>query len=294
MSKVAFKRKLSSIIIVAIAIAIATIFLTNFNISIPSNTAKEDCIVTFIDVGQGDSALISCGGEHMLIDAGENNSSDDVLLKLRELGVKKLKYVMGTHAHIDHIGALDEVVREIEVENVILYNIQGKLKGEAEGYDELLDAIRDTGTNTIWAKAKNEFSVGSGKLKILAPTKTPDNLNNASIISKFTFGASSFLFMGDAEQSAELSLISSKADIKADVLKVAHHGASTSTCAKLLSKVKPKYAVIEVGANNTHGHPSSEVLTRLTNIGARIHRTDFCGDITVKTDGKVIRFECQK
>ncbi len=100
--------------------------------------------------------------------------------------------------------------------------------------------------------------------------------------------------MGDAEKSAELSLISSKADISADVLKVSHHGSSTSTCEKLLSKVKPDYAVIEVGTNNVHGHPSADVLDRLIKANAKIHRTDLCGDITAVTDGSTIRFECEK
>lgn len=294
MLNVSFKRKLSSIIIVAIGITIATIFLCNLDTILPSNKTNEDCRVTFIDVGQGDSTLISCNGEHVLIDAGENNCADAVLLKLRKLNVTKLKYVIGTHAHVDHIGALDEVIRAVKVENVILYDIPSKLKGDAEGYDELLDAINDTGTNTIWAKARKEFNVGKGKLKILAPTKTPDSLNNASIISKFTFGESEFLFMGDAEENAELSLISSKADISADVLKVSHHGSSTSTCDKLLSKVKPEYAVIEVGLNNVHGHPSADVLQRLIKAKAEVHRTDLCGDITAVTDGCTIKFKCEK
>ena len=294
MSRLPLKRKLSTILIVVIVIAIATIFLYNFNASTLSGKPQEDCAVTFVDVGQGDSTIISCGGEHALIDAGENNSIENVLVKLRELNISRLKYVIGTHAHIDHIGALDEVIRKVEVENVILYDVPSKLMPDTEGYDELLDAVDDVGTDIIWANAKQEFSIGGGKLTILAPTKSPDSLNNASIISKFEYGKSSFLFTGDAEQAAELSLIASKADISADVLKVAHHGADTSSCKQFLLKVKPKWAVIEVGRYNSNGHPSPDVLSRLTDIGAEIHRTDLCGDIVASTDGKKIWFSCEK
>ncbi len=294
MSKLPLKRKLSSILIVAIVIAIATIFLYNFNASTLNAKIQEECTVTFVDVGQGDCTIISCGGEHALIDAGENNSIENVLVKLRELNISRLKYVIGTHAHIDHIGALDEVIRELEVENVILYDIPSKLLPEAEGYDELLDAVDDTDADIIWARAKQEFSIGGGRLTILAPTKSPDSLNNASIISKFEYGESSFLFTGDAEQAAELSLVASKADISADVLKVAHHGADTSSCKQFLLKVRPKWAVIEAGRYNSNGHPSPDVLTNLSDIGSKIHRTDLCGDIVASTDGKTIWFSCEK
>lgn len=294
MSKLSFKRKLHTILIVAIVIAIATIFLYKFDTSILNDKTKQDCSVTFIDVGQGDCTLISCGGEHALIDAGENNTAESVLVKLRELGIMHLKYVIGTHAHIDHIGALDEILRATQVDNVILYDIPKVLLSEAEGYDELLNAINDTDVNVIWTRAKQQFNIGGGKLTILGPVKKPDSLNNASIISKFEFGESSFLFTGDAEKAAELSIISAKADISADVLKVGHHGSDTSSCKQFLSKIKPEYAVIEVGKNNTHGHPSSDVLGRLIDIGAEIHRTDLCGDITALTDGRKIWFECEK
>lgn len=294
MSKLLVKRRLRNVLIVVIVISIATIFLYRLEAYMQNSKIKADCTVTFIDVGQGDCTLISCGGEHALIDAGENNAIERVLVKLRERNISRLKYVIGTHAHIDHIGALDEVLRAVEVDNVILYDMPNALLADTEGYDELLDAIDDVGVNVIWARAKQEFGIGGGKLTILGPKAKPDSVNNASLISKFEFGEKSFLFTGDAEKAAELSLISAKVNLRADVLKVAHHGSDTSSCKQFLSKVKPAYAIIEVGAYNSHGLPTTEVINRLVDIGAEIHRTDLCGDITFATDGSKIWFECEK
>ncbi len=288
--KIPVKRKLGSLVSLFIAIIVGFIFLLE-NTDIfkePSNTTAStgSCSVYFIDVGQGDSTLISSGSVNVLIDAGENNRGDDVLLKLSELGISKLDYVIGTHSHSDHIGGLDTVLSGIEVENIILSDLPEKLIPTTKTYTDLLEAIVENDVNLIPAEAGDSFKIGEGVLRILGPVKdTYKEPNNWSIITKFEFGETSFLFTGDAEALPERDLLKSGADVNVDVLKVSHHGSDTSSCDEFLRAVSPKYAVIEVGAGNKYGHPMAETLTRLQNLGTEIYRTDLDGCITAMTDG---------
>ncbi|MEE1279435.1 MAG: ComEC/Rec2 family competence protein, partial [Oscillospiraceae bacterium] len=261
----------------------------------PISSVESSCAVYFIDVGQGDSTLISTGGVNVLIDAGENNRGDEVLLKLGELGIKKLHYVIGTHAHSDHIGGLDTVLNGIEVENIILSDLPEKVIPTTKTYTDLLEAIVENEVELIAADVGDSFEIGQGKLSILAPvTDKYTDQNSWSIITRFEFGETSFLFTGDAEQHAEKDLLDSGADVDADLLKVGHHGSDTSSSKAFLEAVSPDYAVIEVGAGNKYGHPMAEALTRLQNLGAEVYRTDLDGCITAISDGKDIVITTEK
>ncbi len=298
--KIPIKRKLGPAVTLFIAIIVGVIFLIeNTDLfkepSKPAFSVEGSCAVYFIDVGQGDSTLISTGDVNVLIDAGENNRGDEVLLKLSELGIKKLHYVIGTHAHSDHIGGLDTVLNGIEVENIILSDLPDKLIPTTKTYTDLLEAIVENNVELIAAEAGESFEIGQGKLSILAPvTDKYTDQNNWSIVTKFEFGETSFLFTGDAEQRAEKDILYSGADVDADLLKVGHHGSDTSSSDEFLKAVSPDCAVIEVGEGNKYGHPMAKTLTRLQNLGTEIYRTDLDGCITAISDGKDIVITTEK
>jgi len=297
--KIPLKRKLGGLISVIIFVIAAGFYIAKeydhiFDFTpAPSPTVNGSCSVHFIDVGQGDSSLISCNGVNVLIDAGENNKGDDVLLKLSELGINKLDYVIGTHAHSDHIGGLDTVLNAIEVENIILSDLPDKLVPTTKTYTDLLEAIVENEVNLIPAEAGESFDIGGGKLTILSPiTDSYKDLNNWSIVTRFVYGDTSFLFMGDAEETVENDIID-RSTLRSTLLKVGHHGSSTSSSEAFLNAVRPDFAVIEVGKGNSYGHPSAQTLSLLRNIGAAVYRTDINGDITAVSDGKNITITCE-
>ena len=295
--RIPLKRKMGSALtlIVALVVMVAYVYEnTDIFKSKTPNNFSGNAVVHFIDVGQGDSTLIQCSGYNVLIDAGENNKGDEVLLKLNQLGVKKLDYVIGTHAHSDHIGGLDTVINSVKTDNIILSDLPDDLIPTTVTYTDLLEAIDSSDANLIIAEPKYEISLGDGKLTLLTPLDEYSDLNNYSIVSRFDFGETSFLITGDAEKIVEMDILESGANVKATVLKVGHHGSETSTSYEFLQKVKPDYAVIEVGVKNKYNHPSNETLSRLQEIGAEIYRTDLNGNITAVSDGKSVTFTLDK
>jgi len=298
--KIPVKRKLGSIIAAIIFVIVSALYIVKeydhiFDFEPDSfATVSGNCNVHFIDVGQGDSSLIVCDGVSVLIDGGENSKGDEVLLKLSELKIESLDYVIGTHAHSDHIGGLDTVINSINVKNVILYDLPEKMIPTTKTYTDLLDAVLNNNVNVISAEAGKVIDIGQGKLFILAPlSESYDDHNDFSIVTRFEYGSTSFLFTGDAEEKVEMDLIESGVSLKSTLLKVGHHGSDTSCCEQFLNEVKPEIAVIEVGKGNSYKHPHSETLSKLNEIGAKVYRTDLDGDILAVSDGKSITITCE-
>ena len=243
--------------------------------------------VHFIDVGQGDSILIKQNGHNMLIDAGDNKYGQTVVNYLKENGVKKLDYVIGTHPHADHIGGLDDVIYAFDVEKVFLPNITHTTKT----FEDLLIAIQSKNLNITVPEVGGVYELGDASFKILAPANSYyDNLNNFSIVIRLEYGNNSFLFTADAEDVLEVEMLNSGYNLKSDVLKVGHHGSNTSTTASFLNAINPKYAVIQLASNNEYGHPSAEVISRLREKNIEIYRNDLDGTIVAKSDGNSIKF----
>lgn len=244
--------------------------------------------VDFFDVGQGDAILIKTPEhERILVDGGPGNS---VLAKLGEnlpFYDKDIDLIILTHPHADHLTGLIEVLRRYEVKKVLS---TGVLHTTGE-YIAWLEEIKKQSIPMEIAKAGEILSFGDKtKIEILNPTedlvgKEADSLNNTSVVFKLTYGENKFLFTGDAETEVEDELLARDADLEVDVLKVAHHGSKNSTSQEFLEKVKPKFAVISVGAKNNFGHPSELTLERLERSGAEIFRTDLDGDIKILSDG---------
>lgn len=253
-----------------------------------SKTDGENLEVHFIDVGQGDAALIKKGNEFMLIDAGRNVDEKLIVDYLKKQKVRKIEYVIGTHPHEDHIGGLDNVIDSFEIGKIIMPNAIATTKT----FEDVLDSISKKGLTITKAKSGDIYDFNGASFTILAPNQEEySNLNNYSVVVKLIYGANSFLFTGDAEaQSEEEILAKDKRLLKSDVLKVGHHGSVTSTTQDFLDAVNPSVAVISLGAENTYGHPHKEISERLESKKIKTYRTDLHGNIIAISDGQSISF----
>jgi competence protein ComEC len=263
--------------------------------------------VTFLDVGQGDSALIQTpGGRAILVDAGgryEDGTAAPsdigervVVPALRRAGVRRLDVVVLTHPHEDHAGGLPAVFRALPVG---LWLDSGQAHA-APGYTEALRLARTKRIPFHVTTAGERVEVEPGvALEVLAPTPplfsgTRDDLNNNSIVFRLVYGRARFLFCGDAAWEAEERLLRSGADLRADVLKAGHHGSATSSGAPFLAAVAPRFAVISCGRHNRYGHPADATVARLQAAGAAVYRTDEDGGIVMTTRGDDIRVQTSR
>lgn len=243
--------------------------------------------VHFIDVGQADSILVRHGDDELLIDAGNNGDGNLVVEYINKLGIEDLEYVIGTHPHEDHIGGLDDVINNIDIENIIM----PKTLNTTKTYEDVLNAIQSKGLKVTSPKVGNTFKLGDAEVIILSPNNSEyTDLNNYSVALKVIYGDNKFIFTGDNELLAEHEILGNGINISANVIKLGHHGSDTSTSENFLNKVNPQYAVISVGEDNKYGHPSSEVLDRINKRNIEVFRTDLQGTIIATGNGKSISF----
>lgn len=262
---------------------------------VPGGTSLAPTVrVHFIDVGQGDSILIENGEESFLIDAGENDKGDEVLAYLNTLGIEKLDIAVGTHPHSDHIGGLDTVLRSVPAGEVWQPDMPESVIPTTRTYEDLLDAIDACGAKDYIVGPGDAVDLCGGRFEVLGPVALYEDLNDASLVIKFTYGDMSFLFTGDMEKPAEADLLASGADVKADVLKMGHHGSSTSTGAAFADAVDAGYYVIQCGAGNDYGHPHREIKAFLEEEGDPYWRTDEDGSIVMTCDGKSVTVSTEK
>lgn len=230
--------------------------------------------VYYIDVGQADSILITNENHSILIDAGNNEDGNTVVNFIKDKGITNLDYAVGTHPHEDHIGGMDDVINNIDIDKIYLPEIQTNTKT----YQDVLEAIKNKNKKIKSFKKGDKFSVGEAEFEVMTDSiLDKNNLNLSSNIIRMTFNGTSFLFTGDAETENEKKINWEQTD----VLKVGHHGSTTSTSQKFLNQIKPKYAIISVGKNNDYGHPKEKILERLKKVGSEIYRTDECGTIEI-------------
>ena len=230
--------------------------------------------VYYIDVGQADSILIVNKNQSALIDAGNNDDGQEVVNFIKYKGITKLDYVIGTHPHEDHIGGLDDVINNIDADKIYLPRIQTNTKT----YEDVLQAIQNKNQKISSFNKGNKFTIGDANLEVMTESiLDKNNLNLSSNIIRMEFNGTSFLFTGDAETENEKTITWPQTDI----LKVGHHGSTTSTSQNFLNQIKPKHAIISVGKDNDYGHPKEKILERLENAEVEIFRTDECGTIEV-------------
>lgn len=260
---------------------------TTTSSSSASGTVGEAIEIHFIDVGQGDGALIKTPFGNVIVDSGPKDQSESFINYLKAEGVSSIKYAIFTHPHEDHMGSAQFVLDEFEIENVIMNDRVSTSKF----FENALDVIEKKDINTICAKAGDVYYVGDLKMTILSPRSEKyknDDINNSSIILYVEYGGRSFIFTGDAEKEAEYEVVNAYGAnaIVCDVLKIGHHGSSSSSTDAFLACVSPAYAVISVGADNSYGHPSKEVISRLESRNIIYYTTENEGSIVFVTDGK--------
>jgi len=248
----------------------------------------NDLMVFFLDVGQAESILIKSKDEYMLIDAGNTSDGEKIVKYFNYLGIKEFKYVFGTHAHEDHIGGMDKIIKEFKINNFYMPSDTTT----TETYLSVLNALEKKKVAYKTPKIGTRLELGNTKIDILSVKEKQNDLNDTSIVLKLTYNNVSFLFTGDITQNVEKELINK--DIKSTVLKVAHHGSKYSNSAAFLNKVKPEYSIIMCGVNNEYYHPHKVVLDKLEKINSKIYRTDLNGTIVAISDGKKIEFKTIK
>lgn len=256
-------------------------------VHLQAKEVPEQLEAHFLDVGQGDSILIRFPNEQtMLIDSGESGAGDRVVSYLKQQGIDRIDYLVATHPHEDHIGGMVKVIEAFEIGEVYM----PKVTHTSKTYENLLLAIQDKGLKIMAARAGVNIIEEEGlKAVFVAPCSAHyDNLNNYSAVVKVQYGKTSFLLAGDAEAEAEQEMLGGEEELKADVLKVGHHGSSTSTTEPFLDAVSPKYAVISSGEGNQYGHPHQETLERLCRDGIEIYRTDTYGTVLFVSDGLIL------
>ncbi|WPX08141.1 ComEC/Rec2 family competence protein [Anaerocellum danielii] len=280
-----------NILSICLLIIIAFIF-SLFSFAFAST--QKNLTVSFIDVGQGDSILIQTPqGKNILVDSGPNTAENTVLNFLKSRNIKKLDVIVATHPHEDHIGNMDVVIKNFNVGKVYAANATTNTKA----FESFLLAVKEKGLKiTVPDTGQNISPDSKVKITVLSPSKKDryDDLNDYSIVLKVEYGKTSFLLMGDATANIEEKLLHDsklRQFLKADVLKVGHHGSKYSSTSTFLSTVKPKYAIISVGKDNPYGHPAAITISKLKSERAEILRTDQQGTITVTSDGQTIKID---
>lgn len=277
------KKKMKNFkVIYGLVVAIFIIATALFGEKINSNETfayGESVVVRYLDVGQADSILVQSEGINMLIDAGTNSSGQTVVKDLEDLGVTKIDYLIGTHPHEDHIGGMDDIIKNFDIGIIYMPKIQTNTKT----FEDVLDAVSEKDLKITSPKKGDEFEVGGARCEIMTDgIEDTSNLNLSSIVIRMTYGTQSFLFMGDAEKENE----ETRQWPQTTVLKVGHHGSSTSSSTQFLNEVQPQISVISVGKDNKYGHPTKTTINKLEKIKTKIYRTDESGTITITSDGK--------
>ncbi|MBE6582075.1 MAG: MBL fold metallo-hydrolase [Ruminococcaceae bacterium] len=246
-----------------------------------------DMAVHFLDVGQGDCSLIVLpSGKTVLIDASTNDEGDNIIEYLSYQKVKHIDYFVLTHPHADHIGSAKQIIEALSIGKVVMPDIET----DTATFTNLLLAIDKKDIPIHVAKVGDIIKLDNTNMKILGPVNKTDDLNNMSIVLRLDYGKTSFMFTGDAEEPSEKDMLKrfSSSEFRADVLKVGHHGASTSSSLEFITAISPKYAVISCGKDNTYGHPHTETIKTLNKLGIKYYRTDKVGNVVFSSDGEKV------
>lgn len=272
-------------LILPLFIIILSLFLYQTN---DTSNYKNQMAIHYIDVGQGDCILIQVNNKNLLIDSGPSSNRKNLLDYLENLNIKRLDYIIATHPHEDHIGNMDTLIRR--------YNIGSfyspKIIHSSTTFENMISSLVDKNLKiNILNKGVTGIDLGENtSVSVYSPLENlySDNLNDYSPIIKITFLNNSFLFTADAEISTENTVLSQNENLKCDILKIGHHGSSTSTSPDFITAVNPSVAIISVGKNNSYGHPTPEIISLLNSLNIKTIRTDINGSIIAISDGSNI------
>ncbi len=269
-------------------------FIVFLAISVPAAAVPPARLrIHFLDVGQGECILVQTpGGRNLLIDAGSERSGQAIKNYLAKQQVNRLDVVVGTYPQTDHIGSLDAIIRTYAIGQVYL----PKVRTASQKFAAVQAAIRAKGLKIDRPAAGSLIPLDPAlQVTILAPNSPRyRHFNEYSIVLKIGYGKTAFLLTGDAGRESEREMLAHGYDLRADLLKVGHHGSDSSSMGKFLAAVLPKYAVISVGKWNSFNFPGKNTLKRLKLFGASVYRTDYNGTIVAVSDGKTIQLQTSR
>lgn len=286
--------------LIAFIILILFIFILD---ACSSSEQSSTFSIQFIDVGQGDAALVECDGRYMLIDGGNESAGDKVYSVLEEKGIQHLDILVLSHLHADHIGGLAKVLTYASKIDKTLANSNGNDK---ETFKKVEHELYINGAKITVPHNGDTYKLGSAEVEVVDVESTSDN---DSLVLMITYGNTRFLFTGDIEDEAQTRIADKYAnkkdekdeEYKIDLIKMPHHGSAspnsvngTGSLYRFIRTFMPDYAVISVGKGNSYGHPHRETLSLLEDAEVKVYRTDIHGDIIVKSDGKNLMFEISK
>ena len=284
-------QKLPAVLSIVAALAAAVTILLLFVLPNAKDRPLSDLPLTvrFVDVGQGDGAVIRCEDTIVLIDCGEEAAWPAVDKALKAEKAARVDCFVATHPHSDHVGAAGKLFAAYDVGMLLTTPFTELTRPTSPFYEAMIAAAaEEEGCETVEAMGGRTLEIGPLRMEILAPLAQCGDYNDMSLVIRMRYKAVSFLFTGDAGTDVEAQILDAGADVAAQVLKVGHHGSESSTGERFLQAVNPSYAVISCGFRNDYGHPDDAVLDLLKKYNVQLLRTDDLGDITLYSDGKRI------
>ena len=294
----AAKKRSPQMTILLLVLCLLAVFVSRYlegrtePVSAPAEISGDTVFeVRFFDIGQGDSALVRCGSQTMLIDGGKVKNNQKLVARLKELDVSHLDAVICSHPDEDHCGGLAAVLASTQTDSFYCSVDSWHTKA----FSDFVKYVDAQGISVTVPTAGDTFAFGAASVEFLGPVEDyGDDPNEGSLVARVRYGETSFLFTGDMGFEAEDDMLAAGANVSATVLKVAHHGSAGSSSTEFLEAVDPEYAVISVGADNDYGHPTEAALARLSACGIPVYRTDLLGEIVAVLDGTSVTISSEE
>lgn len=261
--------------------------------TIPIQSPEGELIVHMIDVGQADCFLLVQDEATALVDCGTRSTGEDAVQYLKELGITRLDYVIGTHPHDDHMGGMYDIITSFEIGIVIIPDSRDA-EITANWYAKLMKELKTGDYNVEYPEKGDSYLLKEVTMKVLsAETDVDGNTNNYSIVLKISFGEMDMIMTGDAETEVEEKILESEFDIDAEILKVGHHGSDTSSSEEFLDVISPDYALISCKLGNKYEHPIKSTMEKLEERNVEVYRTDECGNVVMTITSNDVTFNCE-
>ncbi len=245
-----------------------------------SDSLSEGLCVDFLNVGQGDCAVITCNSECMIIDSGEKEYYQVIRNFLLNKGISKIDVAMISHPHTDHFGSMSSLLEDFDVDTLVMPEIKSHEDLNNKSYEDFIKSLKSNSIQPHYPDEGEKIYLGGAEIEILGPVEEDEEINNMSIVAMLRYGKSKFLFTGDAQKEEEIDIVERGKDLTCDVLKVSHHGSSDSSDIAFIKASSADTAVISVGEYNEYNHPNGVTLKNLLKEDINIYRTDFDGTVS--------------